>query len=212
MSRFSEAVKVYAKRLSTWTTVLMSLAALATSWASYQASLWSGEQATYGGTSATYRTKATRAMMHADQVRMLDAGLFVNWLQATSRGDSALAAFVAKHFRRDFAVAFNEWMATKPLSSPDAASTPFALPSYRSADDARAENLEYMADRDAAAGQRANQLSDRYVFDAVIMATVMFFAGAAQNSGPTYIRVFMLLVALAMFTSGIVRLFDTPTA
>ena len=195
--------------LSTWAAVLMSLAALATSWASYQASLWSGEQMQRGAASAAYRAKSTRASTRAGQLRMIDIGVFGHWMNATVRRDTALAAFVRTRFRREFAPAFESWMASKPLVSHDAAATPFAHPQYRLADDIVADSLDHMADRESAASQRANRISDSYVLDAVIMATVLFFAGTEQAS-VTRLRILMLVIATTMCVTGIVRLIVAP--
>jgi hypothetical protein len=187
----------------------MSLAALSTSWASYQASLWSGEQAQRGATSAAYRAKSTRASTHAGQLRMIDIGVFGHWMSATVSGDSALANFIKSRFRSEFTPAFESWMASQPLKSPDAAPSPFAHPRYRLAEDSIAASLDHVADREAAASQRANRISDSYVLDAVIMATVLFFAGAEQANA-IRLRILMLVIATAMCATGIVRLIEAP--
>ena len=196
-------------KLSTWAAVLMSLAALATSWASYQASLWSGEQAQRGATSAVYRAKSTRASTRAGQNRLIDIGVFGHWMNATAHGDSALAGFVAARFRREFSPAFERWVASRPLTSRNAAPTPFAHPSYRLADDALADSLDRIADREEVASQRANRISDSYVLDAVIMATVLFFAGTEQ-ANVSRLRILMLAIASTMCVTGIIRLIASP--
>jgi hypothetical protein len=200
-----------ATRLSKWAAVLMSLAALATSWASYQASLWSGEQAAHSASASAYRAKSTRASNRADQLRLIDIGSFAHWMTATASHDSALAGFVAARFRKEFKPVFEEWIASRPLISPDAASSPFALPSYRVAEDTVAEGLDHAADGALAESQRANRISDSYVLNAVIMATVLFFAGAEQG-GVHRLRFVMLLIAAGMFVTGVVRLLDAPRA
>ena len=200
-----------ASRLSGWAAVLMSLAALATSWASYQASLWSGEQAAYSATAATFRAKSTRASNRADQQRLTDIATFAHWMTATAGHDSTLAAFISSRFRNEFKTAFEQWIASRPLVSPGAASSPFALPSYRLAEDAVADSLDRTADAEMSASQRANRISDSYVLNAVIMATVLFFAGAEQG-GVHRLRLVMLLIASGMFVMGVVRLLDAPRA
>lgn len=187
----------------------MSLAALATSWASYQASLWSGEQAQHDATSGTYRAKSTRASTRADELRLIDIGAFGQWMNAASRGDWELAGFIRHRFRREFIPAFENWIASHPLTSPAAAPTPFVHPSYRLADDAIADSLDRIADHEVAESQRANRISDGYVLDAVIMATVLFFAGAEQASVGR-VRVFMLVIATGMCLAGIIRLIASP--
>lgn len=200
-----------AARLSGWATVLMSLAALATSWASYQASRWSGEQAEHTASAATFRAKATRAYGRADDLRMIDIATFAHWMSAKASHDSTLADFIAARFRLEFKPAFESWIASRPLISPGAAASPFALPSYRLAEDVVADSLDRVADHASAASHRANQISDSYVLSAVIMATVMFFASAEQG-GRHRFRLAMLLIATSMFVMGVLRLIETPRA
>ena len=102
-------------RLSGWAAVVMSLAALATSWASYQASLWSGEQAEHSASAAALRTKSTRASNRADQLRLIDIGTFAHWMTAMAGRDSALAGFISARFRTEFKPAFEHWIASRPL-------------------------------------------------------------------------------------------------
>jgi hypothetical protein len=200
-----------AVRLSSWAAVLMSLAALATSWASYQASLWSGEQAEHAASAAAHRAKSTRASNRAGELRLIDIGTFAHWMTATAARDSALADFVSSRFRPEFKPSFERWIASRPLTSPDAASSPFVLPSYRLADDAVADSLDRAGDRESAESQRANRVSDSYVLDAVLMATVLFFAGAEQG-GVHRLRIAMLLIATGTFVMGVIRLLDAPRA
>ena len=200
-----------ASRLSGWAAVLMSLAALATSWASYQASLWSGEQAEHSASAAAYRAKATRAYNRADDLRMIDIGTFAHWMTATAGSDSVLAGFISARFRHEFKPAFERWIASRPLHSAGAAPTPFAHASYRLTEDVVADSLDRVADREAAESHRANRVSDGYVLSAVIMATVLFFAGSEQ--GPVHrFRLGMLLIATGMFVTGVIRLLDAPRA
>jgi hypothetical protein len=199
-------------RMSNWSVVLMSVAALATSWASYQASLWSGEQAHHNAAAAAYRVKSTSAATHAGQLRMVDVSLFMNWVSAESRGDTMLARFVSQRFRHEFVPAFSAWRDTRPLESSDAPASPFTLPSYRLRDDSVATHFERIADEAAAAGQFANGVSDSYVLDAVILATVMFFAGGPNQGSHLKRRLFMLVVAGGMCLAGVVRLFMAPRA
>ena len=198
-----------AAKLSTWSAVLMSLAALATSWASYQASLWSGEQAQHSASASALRARSTRASNRAGELRLIDIATFAHWMTAKAGHDSALADFISARFRPAFKPAFESWIASRPLTSPDAASSPFVLPSYRLAENVVADSLDRAADQALAESQRANRISDMYVLDAVIMATVLFFAGAEQG-GVRRLRVVMLLIATGMLVTGIIRLLDSP--
>jgi hypothetical protein len=200
------------ERVDLFVTVLLSIAALATSWAGYQASVWNGDQLSFGARATELRTTSTRAYTRAGQKRIVDVQLFSSWLGAYAQGNTRVATFFEHRFRPEFAPAFRAWIATKPLDSPDAAPSPFALSEYRLADEDEAQRLSVGADQASADSQHANMVSDDYVFDAVILATVMFFATAAQRLGPTRTRSFLFVVAVAMCATGIYRLATSSIA
>ena len=199
-------------RLDLYLTIVMSVAALATSWASYQASVWSGDQAAHGGAATALRTTSTRVSTRAGQERIVDVQLFTSWLGAYATGNTHLATFYEARFRPEFVPAFRVWVASRPLRSPAAAPTPFTLPQYRVANDAEAQRLSRDADRESAASQYANNVSDGYVLDAVILATVMFFATAAQRGFSLHLRLVSFVIALAMCAFGLYRLMTSPLA
>jgi hypothetical protein len=200
------------RRINAFATILLSLAALATSWAGYQASLWSGDQAAHGATSAAIRTRATRVADSAGQLRLIDVGVYVNWAEAYSRNDYRLAKFLEERFRPEFRVAFTRWIAMEPFKSDTAARTPFTLPEYRLGAQRTADSLEALANSEGAASQHANNVSDAYVLDAVILATVMFFATAAQQGRGDHasLRILMLAIALIACSAGIYRIIISP--
>jgi hypothetical protein len=192
--------------------ILLSLSALGTSWAGYQATLWSGDQSVFGGQSIAMRHKSTRASTAAGQLRTVDVLVFMNWLAAYGRGDTVLAEFYERRFRAEFRPAFRAWVASRPLRSPDAAPTPFALPEYELSDDDDAVRFEAAADSLALKGAMANRMSDAYVLDAVILATVMFFASAAQQATDNRLRVMLGIIAVVICGTGILRFIVLPRA
>jgi hypothetical protein len=193
-------------------TVLLATAALATSWAGFQASMWVSEQARHGTQASKLRTNSTLASMRAVQHRLIDVELFTSWLAAYAREDARLATFYEQRFRPEFRPAFQAWIASRPLRSPNAAPSPFSLPEYRLAEETLAKQLAHAADEESAASQHANRANDGYVFDAIILATVMFFGSTAQHSAVTRMRLVLLGVALMTCVVGIYRLVTAPLA
>jgi len=191
-------------------TVLMSFAALATSWAGYQASLWNGSQLASGDSATALRTTSTRNSTRAGQERLVDLELFTSWLSAYARRDTVLERFYRERFRPEFAPAFEAWVASRPLHNRAAARTPFALPEYRLASDADAQRLSRAADDASAASRHANMASDSYVLTVVILATVMFFAGASQRRSVSWLRLGLIVLAFVMCGAAIYRLFTSP--
>src|SRR5689334_16445819 len=153
--------------------ILLALAALATSWSSYQASIWSGVQAREYNLANGYRTRAARLSEDAARQRLLDVALFTKWLDAYVDGRPQVTAFYETHFRPEFKPAFAAWRAgdLKAL----AASTPFEQPQYRIAKEGEAIAFDSAAARVFNAGRDANETADRYTFGTVMLASVLFF-------------------------------------
>src|SRR5688572_20339709 len=66
-------------RDETLAAILLGVAALATAWSSYQASVWGGIQAAHYNVSSGLRTRAARAADDAARHRLLDLFLFTKW-------------------------------------------------------------------------------------------------------------------------------------
>ena len=123
-------------------TILLSVAAVATAWATYQAAHWRSEQGLAGNRSTVARVQANRASGIANREIQIDALTFTHWVDAYTHGDKKLAAFYFRRFRPEFRPAVNAWAATKPLTNPGAPLTPFSMPQYTSAQNAKADALE----------------------------------------------------------------------
>jgi hypothetical protein len=200
------------KRLETFATILLSLAALSTSWAGYQATLWNGKQARRVAEAGVLRTSATREGITSAQLRLLDVGLFNSWLQERVRGDGRLADYIAARFRPEFKPAFDAWLRTNPLDSSSAASSPFSMPEYRTGMRDSADRLDAAADSVATISRSDKQASDNYVLTAVVLATVMFFATASQQAGRAGPRYALLALAGLACALSVYRLLSLPRA
>ena len=62
--------------------VVLSASALMTSWASYQASLWDGEQAALYSRANAFRIQASQAALEGDAREAIEVNLFTSWLTA----------------------------------------------------------------------------------------------------------------------------------
>jgi hypothetical protein len=197
-------------RLEIAATLLLSLAAVATAWASYQSSRWHGEQAKAAGSSVSSRVESTRAAELANAQTQVDIGLFTQWIDAYAHDDSELATFYRRRFRPEFVPAFRSWIATRPRTNPEAPLSPFALPEYKPAAAARAAALE--ADATAASRDVATyiQRADDYVLAVVLFAVSLFFAGMSIRMRSQGSRVFVLAVAWVGFAGTVVWLTTFP--
>jgi hypothetical protein len=192
--------------------LVLSAAALATAYASYQASLWDGEQGALYTRANGLRVAASQASLRAGQIEGADLMAFGAWLSARSSNQPELEDFYLQRFRPEFARVFNAWIATSPRTNPASPPSPFAMSDYDAVRQKEAETLERRAQEAFAAGQRANDRSDAFVLGTVILANAMFFGGINQISHNRLIRRVLLGVSALFCVAGIVRIALLPPA
>ena len=180
-------------RLEFLVTVLLVVAAVATSWSSYQAARWHGEQAQATSRTNEIRIDAARASSLGEAQTEIDVATFIAWVDADQTGDPALADFYTERFRPEFAVAFNAWLATDPFTDATAPETPFAMPEYKVAARDEAAALDKKAEDSAAEVRRDIQIASNYVLTVVLYAVVLFFAGISTKIASRRLRLIMVV-------------------
>jgi hypothetical protein len=213
--RASEATRLAKRRrLATEfaATILLALTGVVTSWSGYQASLWSGIQATDYNQANALRVESTRESTVAGQLAGLDVASFMAWVNARSSGNDRLEQFYAQRFRPQFRQAFDAWLATQPFTNPQAPASPFTLPAYQSEHEQHARELENQAKSLFETGHRANHYADSYVRGTVMLATVLFFCGILQQFDDFRARVFLLGMAILLLLFGLSKILVLPTA
>jgi hypothetical protein len=162
-------------------TVLLALATVATAWAGYQSSRWHGEQAEAQSRATAARVESARASGVANREAEIDVALFIQWVDASASKETRLQEFYRRRFRDEFRPAFQAWIATKPLTNPDAPLTPFAMPEYRLAASREVERLEANATVAAEDARKDIERADKYVLAVVLFASSLFFAGISTR-------------------------------
>jgi hypothetical protein len=201
----------WAKIVEILAAVVISVAAVMTSWLGFQAALWDGEQAAHYAEASTARVAATRASTAAGQLETADLLMFQQWLAASAQDEPRLQAFYRERFRPEFAVAFEAWIATCPFENPKAPPTPFAMPQYHSQRLAEAQGLQQQADALFARGQRDNDVSDRFVRGTVLLAIALFFGGISQTFRSTSIKAALVVGALIVCLVSAAQVAHLPT-
>ena len=166
--------------------MLLAVAAVATAWSSYQANRWNGETTKASSRVNALRIDAARAQGLAQAQTQVDIATFIQWVNATATDEPELADFYPARFRPEFKPAFDAWLATDPLTNPDAPPTPFAMDEYQLQAQADAERSTPKR-RMAATVRRNIQRSANYVLAVVLFAVALFFAGMSaklRGAGP----------------------------
>ena len=191
-------------------TVILALATLATAWSGYQSARWGGEQSTKFSQAGALRTESVRASTSAGQITQIDIGLFTNWINAFAMDNQPLVDFYQNRFRPEFAVAFDAWGATDPQNNPEAPKSPFSMPEYTVSEAQEADRLEQEASNTFAEGGVANQNSDNYILNTVILASVLFLAGVQTRIKSVPSRMIIVILALLILTYGLVNIATYP--
>ena len=197
-------------RLEVAATVLLSVAAVATAWSTYQAAVWHGKQAEAQSASIAARVESTRAAAVANRQVQVDVALFTQWVDAYARGETELAAFYQRRFRDEFEPAFNAWVATKPRANPDAPPSPFAMPQYHLAASTEADRLEAKAAAASKDVGRYIQRADDYTLAVVLFAISLFFAALSTRMRSRRLRVALFAMGCVLCSATIVWLATQP--
>ncbi len=191
-------------------TVLLSIGALATSWAGYQSVRWGGVQAGKYSEASQLRVESTRTSTIAGQQQVIDVGLFTSWLNAYAVSNTDLVTFYRQRFRPEFKPAFENWIATRPKLNPNAPASPFVLPEYRLELNEKAARLDAESVKAFKEAETANELGDKYVLQTVILAAVLFFTGFSQQMKWLPGRAILLGAALLMLVFSLYRIMSYP--
>lgn len=190
--------------------IVLSVAALLTTWASFQAALWDGEQAAAYTQAGAARVKAGVLATQNGQYEGVDLLLFTQWLDAHAREDRSLDAFYEERFRPEFARAFRAWLALKPLQNPAAPRTPFQMADYAPHLAGEAKVMDRNADALFDKGQQANEISDSFVQATVILALALFLGGIGQTFRGEGVRLVLSGLGAAACAVGAYQLVSLP--
>jgi hypothetical protein len=207
--------------------IILAIATVFTAWSAFQATKWSGVQANSYSVAAAERATGTRAANVATAQVTIDVSSFQAWLGAISdeneRGQSSLDAegnytpnaellsgFLHDRFSDEMQPAFEEWIASDPFIDPDAAPTPFDLPSYELSSLQVLQELDAKAEASAATARDANQRGDNYVLVTVLLASVLFFAGISSKMDTLRARMLLTSLAIIVLLAGVVLVAFMP--
>jgi len=175
------------------------VATVATAWSGYQSTRWNGEQAKAAARANAFRIASAKEAGLANSQMEVDVATFTQWVNAYAQRQTRLSNFYFKRFRKEFKPAVDAWVATRPLSNPDAPLTPFAMPQYQLAARAEADRLDAEAELNAAEARRNIQRASNYVLGVVLFASALFFAGMSTKLTTPNLRIAMLAIGCTVF-------------
>jgi hypothetical protein len=206
-------------------TVVMAFAALATAWSAFQSDQWGDTMSFSLSEAAAARTDSTRLYARAGQLSEADVSSFFAWLESVEEevasGDAEViegytpdpetfSGFIYNRFRPEFAVAMDAWLATEPLTNPDAPPTPFLMEEYQVAEEIEAEALHREAEEKAATAHAADDNDDKYVISTIIFAGIFLFAGLSTKMRSPLGQYLMLGFSLVLLIGGVIYILTVP--
>jgi len=200
------------RRLELLAAVLLTLAAVATAWSSYQSAYWHGKQAEQQSASIAARVESTRSSDVANRQAQIDVAIFTQWVDAYARGETELASFFQRRFREEFKPAFDAWVATKPRTNPKAPLSPFAMPQYKLAATAEADRLEAKSTAASELVKTDIQRADNYLLAVVLFAVALFFAGISTRLHTRSVRMVVLGVGGLLFLGTVIWIATFPVS
>jgi hypothetical protein len=175
--------------------ILLAIVVLSTAFSGYQAAKWDGVSARSYATSSRLRVQSEQASLTSNQTLIYDSGNLTAWLQAETAGNAKLTSILAHRFTANYAPAFEAWLATRPLTNPNAPVGPRYMPQYRDPLAAQATTLGSQATQAYNAAGNARDTSDKYVRLTVILAAVLFLVAIGQRFRLKGVRIAVISVA-----------------
>jgi hypothetical protein len=197
-------------RLELLATALLALAAVATAWATYQSARWHGKQAEAQSASIAARVESDKEANVANRQAQIDVALFTQWVNAYGSRNRKLAVFYEDRFTARFEPAFRAWIATKPLVTPGAPSSPFDMSEYKLAALQESERLERVAAAASDAVRLDIQRADNYTLAVVLFAVTLFFAGISTKLRERSSRIVILALGYTIFLGTAVWIATFP--
>ncbi len=201
--------------LDSWSALILGVAAVATAWASFQASQWNGAQLDAQSAAAITRAEAGRLATAATSAEVVDTQTWLAWVSAVNDGDQPKAIFLSNRFSEPLKVAQRDWLSSEHVNVegvPDVIppGTPMDLDSYvlpdqveSDADSDRAEDL--LAD-----ASTASATSAAFVLVAVLLAMVLFFASVATKFRRPRAQVVLAAASVVLLVIAVIRMVALP--
>lgn len=192
--------------------IILSVASLITAWSTYQASQWTRTQSALGNQVVASLLESTRLTTLSSQDALVDVVTFTSWLDAYASDNQELADFYRDRFRAEFQPAFEAWIATTPRVNAEAPPSPFAMPEY-----VRANATAAQAAQDRAAAlqddvRAAAETASYYIRNTIFMASALFFVGISRMFPEGWLRIVLVVAALALLVFGAVNILSGPVA
>jgi hypothetical protein len=186
----------YERILEIGEAILLACVAIATAWSGYQSARWDGRSAERYAEASKLRVEQDLAATQAGQQLIFNTSNLDAWVMASTSGNDRAAAIFAKRFTPNYALAFDAWLKTDPLTNADAPPGPAYMPEYRSPLDEKAAGLDERAATAFEEGASSRDTGEGYVRVTVFLAMVLFLIAMSQRFKIKNVRIGLISVAV----------------
>lgn len=190
--------------------VLLAIVAVLAAWSGYSSAKWSTDSRLELAQASTARTEASNDQLAAMTQRNFDSSTFTAWFVAWVAGDPQKELVAERRFTPNFRNAFDAWMATDPLTNPNAPPGPTYMPEYKQPQAVQANVLNTKADRLYDEGSADGTNSDDYVRATVYLATVLFLIAISGHFRIRGVRIGLIVVGVAVLVFAVADLATLP--
>ncbi|MDH4159441.1 MAG: hypothetical protein OEV62_04230 [Actinomycetota bacterium] len=183
--------------------ILLSVTTILTAWSAFESSKWGGAMSISFSEASSARIQAASLKGTAQQRTAVQVGLWVQWVDAVGNENPKVAKFFEQRFPEPLATAHEDWLATDPLKTDGAPSSPFAMPSYVVPETTEAAASDARADAKFATALENNQRGDNYTLLTVLFAAVLFFTAMSGRLERRSSRWTMLGFGLVLAVVGV---------
>jgi hypothetical protein len=181
-------------------TLILSIAALAITWCSYQGTLWDGIQDFKLADCNKFSRLAQQKVIAVNQNRTIDEAIITSFVDAVIEKKQGRVDYILHGIRPELSTIMSAWLKLEPGKNPAAPLHPMAMPEYLALTDKGLEEsrqLDNKADLYWNQAQTANTNSDNYSLLTVIFSMIMFIG--AITTKLSHIRLSFTLIVVSGF-------------
>jgi hypothetical protein len=193
--------------------IIMAVAAIAATWASFQSSNWGGKSSGLVSESTVLRADSSRWAARGAEQTSVDASVWIEWQKAILLGRDDFATFIVERFSPELDEAQGTWLgAVDPADEKLPKGTPLALDSYVPPGQEKSEQLALKAEELLAESSISGELASQYTLMTILFALVLFFGSVATKFGNPKVQLALGGLAAFLLVSAVVRMALLPIA
>jgi hypothetical protein len=178
--------------------VLMVVLAVLAVYAGYSSARWSTDSRLKLSQASTAHTQSSSDALASSTRESVDSATFTAWFEAWVAGDPQKELAAELRFSPNFRLAFVAWMATDPLTNPNAPAGPTSMPEYKQPLAASAAVFNTKADRLYQEGANDGTNSDNWLRIALALAAVLFLFTIKGHHARRTVRIGLIVVGAVL--------------